>query len=87
MRYQPEDDLRALFQRDVDYCSGVFAIIARRHFEALGGLDEAYALAYFEGTDFCMRLRGKGCAAFITRAFSLIILSLVAVPMLKQHAR
>jgi hypothetical protein len=60
LRYQPEDDLRALFQRDVDYCSGVFAIIARRHFELLGGLDEAYAPAYFEETDFCMRLREKG---------------------------
>lgn len=60
LRYQPEDDLRGLFQRDVDYCSGVFAIIARRHFEALGGLDEAYAPAYFEETDFCMRLREKG---------------------------
>ena len=60
LRYQPEGDLRAMFQRDVDYCSGVFAIIARRHFESLGGLDEAYAPAYFEETDFCMRLRKKG---------------------------
>ena len=25
LRYQPEDDLRALFKRDVDYCSGVFS--------------------------------------------------------------
>ena len=60
LRYQPEGDLRAMFQRDVDYCSGVFAIIARRHFESLGGLDEAYAPAYFEETDFCMRLRENG---------------------------
>ncbi len=60
LRYQPEDDLRALFQRDVDYCSGVFAIVARRQFEDLGGLDEAFAPAYFEETDFCMRIRQKG---------------------------
>ena len=60
LRYQPQDDLRAMFQRDVDYCSGVFAIIARQHFEALGGLDESYSPAYFEETDFCMRLRERG---------------------------
>ena len=60
LRYQPEDDLRGLFQRDVDHCSGVFAITSRQHFETLGGLDEVFAPAYFEETDFCMRLREKG---------------------------
>ena len=60
LRYRSDDDLRAMYQRDVDYCSGVFAIIARQHFESLGGLDEIYAPAYFEETDFCMRLREKG---------------------------
>ena len=60
LRYQREDDLRALFQRDVDYCSGVFAIVARLQFQDLSGLDEAFAPAYFEETDFCMRLRQKG---------------------------
>ncbi len=29
LRYEREDDLRALFQRDLDYCSGVFAIITQ----------------------------------------------------------
>jgi len=60
LRYEREDDLRALFQRDVDYCSGVFAIITRQQFEVLGGLDEAYAPSYFEETDLCMRLRESG---------------------------
>lgn len=60
LRYQSENDPRAMYQRDVDYCSGVFAIIARQHFESLKGFDEAYAPAYFEETDYCMRLREKG---------------------------
>ncbi|HEY5363268.1 MAG TPA: hypothetical protein VIJ49_03635 [Aestuariivirga sp.] len=43
LRYEREDDLRALFQRDVDYCPGVFAIITQRQYEVLGGVGEAYA--------------------------------------------
>ncbi len=45
------------FQRRVDYCSGAFLLIRRPVFVALGGLDTAFAPAYYEETDFCLRLR------------------------------
>ena len=48
------------FRRDVDYGSGAFLMIRRSAFERLGGLDEAFAPAYYEETDFCMRLREAG---------------------------
>ncbi len=48
------------FRRDVDYGSGAFLMIRRSAFEQLGGLDEAFAPAYYEETDFCMRLREAG---------------------------
>ncbi len=48
------------FMRDVDFCSGAFLLLRRSLFEALEGLDTAYAPAYYEETDFCMRLRALG---------------------------
>ncbi|MBG1230983.1 glycosyltransferase family 2 protein [Aestuariivirga litoralis] len=60
LRHRPIDDLRALFTRDVDYCSGVFIIFEKKVFEKLGGFDEVYAPAYYEETDFCMRLHREG---------------------------
>jgi len=48
------------FRREVDYCSGAFLLIRRAVFEALGGFDPAFAPAYYEETDFCMRMRAKG---------------------------
>jgi GT2 family glycosyltransferase/glycosyltransferase involved in cell wall biosynthesis len=48
------------FQRDVDYCSGAFLLIRRDLFEKLGRLDDGFAPAYYEETDFCMRLRQAG---------------------------
>ena len=48
------------FFRDVDYCSGAFLLIKRHLFEDLGRLDMAFSPAYYEETDFCMRLRAAG---------------------------
>lgn len=48
------------FVRDVDYCSGALLLVRRELFEALGGLDDSYAPAYYEETDFCMRLWQAG---------------------------
>lgn len=48
------------FVREVDYCSGAFLLVRRRAFEELGGLDPAFAPAYYEETDLCMRLRRAG---------------------------
>ena len=60
LRHHSINDARALKIRDVDYCSGVFAIVRREVFIELGGFDEKYAPAYYEDTDFCMRLRQAG---------------------------
>ena len=49
-----------MFRREVDYCSGAFLLIREGLFQELGGFDEAYAPAYYEETDLCMRLRAEG---------------------------
>jgi GT2 family glycosyltransferase len=48
------------FRRDVDYGSGAFLLVRRALFEAFGGFDAAYAPAYYEETDFCLRLAATG---------------------------
>ncbi|MFO1036865.1 MAG: class I SAM-dependent methyltransferase [Geminicoccaceae bacterium] len=45
-----------MFRRDVDYCSAAFLLVQRRLFDELGRYDESFAPAYYEETDFCMRL-------------------------------
>lgn len=49
-----------MFERDVDYCSGAFLLFRRKHFEELDGFDLDYAPAYYEESDFCIRLQKKG---------------------------
>jgi GT2 family glycosyltransferase len=48
------------FRRDMDYCSGVFLLTPREVFQRLGGFDERYAPAYYEETDYCVRLQQAG---------------------------
>ncbi|MDB5451095.1 MAG: putative S-adenosylmethionine-dependent methyltransferase/MSMEI2290 [Phenylobacterium sp.] len=48
------------FRRDVDYCSGAFLMVRRDLFERLGRFDDAFAPAYYEETDLCMRIREAG---------------------------
>ncbi len=60
LRFAMRDDLSALFLREVDYCSAVFCLFRRDQFLRMGGFDLAYSPAYFEETDFCMRLRAEG---------------------------
>lgn len=43
------------FVRDVDYCSGALLMLRRALFEAMGGFDEAFAPAYYEESDLCVR--------------------------------
>jgi len=50
----------ANFVRDVDYCSGVFLLCRRSLLEALGGFDEAFAPAYYEDVDLCLRIAAAG---------------------------
>ena len=49
-----------MFKRDVDYCSAVFLLTRRAQFLAQGGFDEAFAPAYYEETDYCVRLWKQG---------------------------
>lgn len=49
-----------MFRRDVDYCSGAFLMTPRAIFESLGGFDTDYAPAYYEESDYCVRLVKKG---------------------------
>jgi GT2 family glycosyltransferase len=48
------------FRRDVDYCSGAFLLTPRKTWEKLGGFDTVFAPAYYEETDYCMRLWAQG---------------------------
>ena len=48
------------FQRDVDYCSGAFLLTRTQLFRDMQGFDEAYAPAYYEETDYCLRLWKAG---------------------------
>jgi O-antigen biosynthesis protein len=60
LRYSEVDDPRAMFMRDVDYCSGIYLLLRRQQFVDLGGFDEIFAPAYYEETDLCMKLRARG---------------------------
>lgn len=49
-----------MMQRTVDYCSGAFLMVETRVFRELGCFDEQYAPAYYEESDFCIRLQQLG---------------------------
>jgi O-antigen biosynthesis protein len=49
-----------MFQRPVDYCSGAFLLTSRELFTELGAFDEAYQPAYYEETDYCVRVQKEG---------------------------
>lgn len=59
-RGKSTDDYEFMFQRDVDYCSGAFLLFRNSSFKALGGFDLDYAPAYYEESDFCIRLQKQG---------------------------
>ena len=48
------------FRRAVDYVSGCFLLTSRALFHSLGGFDEAFAPAYYEESDYCLRLAAAG---------------------------
>ena len=48
------------FQRDVDFCSGAFLLTWTALWRQLGGFDDRYAPAYYEETDYCVRLWQAG---------------------------
>lgn len=46
--------------RDVDYCSGAFLLTRTELFRSMGCFDTDYAPAYYEESDFCVRLWEAG---------------------------
>jgi GT2 family glycosyltransferase/glycosyltransferase involved in cell wall biosynthesis/SAM-dependent methyltransferase len=59
-RGRPADAAEAMFRRVVDYGSGAFLMTRRDAFTRLDGFDERYAPAYYEDSDYCLRLREIG---------------------------
>lgn len=59
-RLDNPDDPQYCFMRDTDYVSGAALMIERRLFDAVGGLSEEFAPAYFEDTDLCFKVRAAG---------------------------
>ena len=53
-------DPEVMFRRDVDFCSAAFLLTHRWLFEYVGPFDEAYAPAYYEEVDYCVRLWRAG---------------------------
>lgn len=51
---------RYSFRRPADYCSGAFLFTPRDLFNRLGGFDPALAPAYYEDTDYCMKVWKAG---------------------------
>ena len=49
-----------MFKRAVDYCSGAFLLTSRELFEQLGRFDPVYQPAYYEETDYCIKLQKAG---------------------------
>jgi GT2 family glycosyltransferase/glycosyltransferase involved in cell wall biosynthesis len=50
----------ANFVRDVDFCSAVFLMLRRDLLVTIGGFDEAFAPAYYEDADLCLRINASG---------------------------
>jgi GT2 family glycosyltransferase len=59
-RFEPADDPRFAYVRDVDYVSGAALAIPRALFEQVGGFDTRYAPAYYEDVDLGFAVREAG---------------------------
>lgn len=61
--YGRGDDPQApqyMFSREVDYCSGAFLLTPRQLFINLGSFDILYQPAYYEETDYCVKVHKAG---------------------------
>ena len=61
--YGRGDDPQAsqyMFAREVDYCSGAFLLTPRQLFYEIGGFDPIYQPAYYEETDYCVKIHKAG---------------------------
>ncbi len=53
------------FPIEVDYCSAAFLLTPRKLFTELGGFNEAFAPAYYEDVDYCVRARQAGYTCLV----------------------
>ena len=60
LRDQRPDTPSANFVRDVDFCSGAFLMARTDLVRRLGGLNEAFAPAYYEEVDLCLAIQAAG---------------------------
>ena len=59
-RHQAPESPEFMFRREVDYCSGAFLLFSTALFRDMGGFDTDYVPAYYEDSDFCVRLQEAG---------------------------
>lgn len=59
-RGEDPNDPKFMFRREVDFCSGAFLLTPLEVAQQLNGFDTIYSPAYYEETDYCMRLREHG---------------------------
>ena len=59
-RFEPRNDPRFLYRRDVDYVSGAALMIEAALFHRIGGFDARYAPAYREDMDLAFAVRAAG---------------------------
>ena len=71
MRDAPPDAPEANYVRDVDFCSGCFLLARASLLAELGGFDDAFAPAYYEETDLCLRVQRAGFRVVYDPAVSL----------------
>lgn len=65
-REDPSFDLQSLPRFEpVDYVSGACLMVKRDEFLAMGGFQAKYSPAYYEDTDFCLRLLMRGKRAYL----------------------
>ena len=73
-RYRSRDDCgycnRAVLEQEVSAVTGAALLVRRLAFEAVGGLDERYPIA-FNDVDFCLRLREAGWSVVLSAAAEL----------------
>jgi GT2 family glycosyltransferase len=60
LRDQQPTAPEANFVRDVDFCSAAFLLVRTSLLRDLEGFDDAFAPAYFEDVDLCVRIREAG---------------------------
>jgi GT2 family glycosyltransferase len=61
---EPPDDLTYRFARLIDFGGAACMLASREAFDAVGGFDDAYAPAYYEDADLCMKLAARGLRAY-----------------------